>query len=205
MTLDTQRPELSPDTADATSLSGSSLRLLARARRGDRSALDALVVRNEGPLRRWARGKLPQWLRRISDTADLVQDTLFQTFQRLDRLDARQEGALQAYLRQAVKNRIRDEFRRAKSRPIATELVDMVDEGQRSPLDEAISQEMLARYRAALARLKPDAQEAIVGRVELGYSYEQLALTLGKRTPDAARMAVARALTQLAEEMGSGR
>src|SRR5215218_8620601 len=151
MNPETRVPARSPQAAEATP-GGSSVRLLDRARRGDRSALDALVARNDGPLRRWARGRLPRWLRRISDTADLIQDTLLHTFQRLDRFDARQEGALQAYLRQAIKNRIRDEYRRAKSRPVVTELVDMVDEGQRSPLDEAISHEMLARYTAALAR-----------------------------------------------------
>ena len=43
--------------------------------------------------------------------------------------------------------------------------------------------------------------EAIIGRLELGYSYEQLALVLRKPTPEAARLAVRRALGRLAERM----
>jgi len=40
-----------------------------------------------------------------------------------------------------------------------------------------------------------------VGRIELEYSYEQLALILRKPTPGAARMAVRRALIRLGDEM----
>jgi DNA-directed RNA polymerase specialized sigma24 family protein len=44
-------------------------------------------------------------------------------------------------------------------------------------------------------------REAIIARVELGYSYEELAEALGKPTPDAARKTAHRALVRLAEEM----
>ena len=47
----------------------------------------------------------------------------------------------------------------------------------------------------------PEEREAIVARVEMDSSYEAVAQALGKRTPDAARMAVSRALLRLAEEM----
>ena len=51
----------------------------------------------------------------------------------------------------------------------------------------------------------PDEREAIIGRVELGNTYEDLATNLGKPSANAARMAVARALVRLAEEMKRGR
>ena len=41
---------------------------------------------------------------------------------RIDRFESRHEGALQAYLRQAIVNRIRDELRRAKRAPETAEL-----------------------------------------------------------------------------------
>jgi hypothetical protein len=41
----------------------------------------------------------------------------------------------------------------------------------------------------------------IVGRIELGYNYEQLALIRNKATPGAARQAVRRAIIKLAEKM----
>ena len=55
--------------------------------------------------------------------------------------------------------------------------------------------------RAALERLRPEEREAIVARVEMGYSYDELAQVLGKPTPDAARKAAQRALVRLADEM----
>jgi DNA-directed RNA polymerase specialized sigma24 family protein len=70
-----------------------------------------------------------------------------------------------------------------------------------SPLEEAIGQEALARYQAALTRLRPEEREAIVARIEMDYSYAELAEVLGKPTPDAARKAAQRALLRLAEEM----
>jgi RNA polymerase sigma-70 factor (ECF subfamily) len=61
---------------------------------------------------------------------------------------------------------------------------------------------MAERYEAALASLSDDDREAIVARVELGGTYEEVAAALGKPTADAARMAVGRALLRLAEAMG---
>src|SRR6185436_12157630 len=96
----------SSDSARATSW-----HLLRLARQGDRDALDALFARHLPGLRRWARGRLPRWARGVADTADLVQDVLLNAFRRIDAFEARRKGALQAYLRQAIQNRIRNEFR----------------------------------------------------------------------------------------------
>ena len=52
---------------------------------------------------------------------------------------------------------------------------------------------------------RPEEREAIIARVELGYSYEELALMLDKPTSDAARKMAQRALVRLAEEMKRGR
>ena len=69
------------------------------------------------------------------------------------------------------------------------------------PLESAIGIEALERYEAALARLRPEEREAIVARVEMDGSYQEVAQALGKPSADAARMAVSRALLRLAEEM----
>jgi RNA polymerase sigma-70 factor (ECF subfamily) len=74
-------------------------------------------------------------------------------------------------------------------------------QGPGSPLEEAIGREAVERYTAALARLKPEEREAIIARVEMDYSYAELAEILGKPTPDAARKTAQRALLRLAEEM----
>jgi RNA polymerase sigma-70 factor (ECF subfamily) len=182
--------------ADETSMD-----LLARARVGDAEALNQLAARYLPQMRRWASGRLPQWARDLAETDDLVQDSLFQTFRRLTTIDVEHEGALQAYLRQAVMNRIRDHLRRAGRRPAAVALATDHPAAETSPLEAAIGAEALERYERALAALRPDDQAAIIGRIELDYSNEELAVALNRPSANAARMAVERALVRLADEM----
>jgi RNA polymerase sigma-70 factor (ECF subfamily) len=155
------------------------------------------------PLRRWARGRLPRWTRDLRDTEDLVQETIAQTLKRIDQFEPRHQGALQAYLRQAIVNRVRDEVRRLNRNPAATGLDDSspLPDPSASPLEEAIGTEALERYEAAMQRLKPEERDLIIARVEMQQSYQQIAAAHGKSSPDAARMAVTRALVRLAEEM----
>jgi RNA polymerase sigma factor (sigma-70 family) len=178
--------------------------LIARARAGDPQAVERLFARHLKPLQRWTRGRLPRWARDLADTDDLVQDTLLQTFKRIGDFEPRGVGALQAYLRQAVVNRLRDELRRKGRQPESTDLEGIeIDAGQ-SPLEQAIGREAVEKYERALQKLKPEEREAITSRVEMGYSYEELAQVLGKPTADAARKAAQRALVRLAEEMTRG-
>ena len=95
----------------------SSMVLVQRARQGDHAALDDLCARYLPRLRRWAHGRLPGWARDAVDTQDIVQATLTQVVQHIDAFDPRHEGAFQAYVRQALLNRIRDEIRRAHRAP----------------------------------------------------------------------------------------
>jgi RNA polymerase sigma-70 factor (ECF subfamily) len=189
-----RRTEQNPapdDTAD----------LLDRARAGDEAALDILFERHVPLLRRWAHGRLPRWARDIADTTDLVQETILGTLKHLGRFDLRGDGALQAYLRQAVMNRIRNELRKRAIRGVTETLDSRVLDSGTSPLESAIAQETLDQYDAALERLRPEEREAVVSRVEFDLSYAELADVLGKPSADAARMAVVRALVRLAEEM----
>ena len=179
----------------------SSIRLLARIREGDADALNQLMERHLPALQRWARGRLPYGIRDLEDTADLVQETVIQALRHLNHFDYRREGALQAYLRHAVYNRIRMEFRRKRSRPARTELDSKCEDAAASPLELAVGREALERYEQALARLTPEDREAVVAKMELDCTYAELARALGKPSADAARMAVGRALLRLAKEM----
>jgi RNA polymerase sigma-70 factor (ECF subfamily) len=191
-------PRPSPPTTDLAS----TIDLLTRFKQGDEEAVNELVERSLPPLRRWARGRLPAWARDLADTHDLVQDAVVRSLPHLKHFEARHPGALQAYLRQAIANRIRDEIRRISARPVSHELPEHQADPQPSPLEVAIGRERLDRYEAALARLRPGDREAIVARLELQQSYEEVALALGKPTADAARMAVARAVRNLIQAMG---
>ena len=175
--------------------------LIARARGGDRAALEELFARHLPSLKRWASGRLPRWARDIADTTDLVQEVALETFKRLPDFEVRGDGALQAYLRQAVMNRIRNEFRRKSRHPENMPLDSAMQDEGTSPLEAAIGVETVERYEQGLQRLTSEERDAIVSRVELGLSYAEVADALGKPSADAARMAVVRALVRLAEEM----
>jgi len=102
-------------------------------------------------------------------------------------------------LRESIRNKIRDEVRRAGKVEVEVAEVPVVPDTATSPLEATIRGEEEARYREGLSRLAPADRELVVGRIELGYSYEQLAIATGKRSPGAARVAVRRALLRLAE------
>ncbi len=199
MTFSQDGPDADPEgAADLTS----TIELLDRYKRGDNEAIGLLVERSLPPLKRWARGRLPEWARSLAETQDLIQDAVIRSIPHLKHLEARHPGALQAYLRQAVANHIRDEIRKVHSRPpIAGDLPESQVDPAPSPLEQAIGRERLDRYDAALARLRPVEREAIVARLELQQSYEEVALALGKPSADAARMVVARAVKNLIKTM----
>lgn len=140
-------------------------------------------------------------MRGMLETVDLVQDVMIKALRRIDAFESRHQGALQAYLRQALLNRIRDLARLHTRQPDHTEVPEQLFDPGPSPLDEVIGCENAARYDAALLRLKAADREAIVGRIEMQYDYEELAIVLGKPSASAARMAVRRAMQRLIVEM----
>lgn len=172
--------------------------LITRAREGDNDALNDLCARYLPRLTRWAHGRLPAGSRGAIDTHDIVQETLAHVVQRLPSFEPRHEGAFQGYVRRALLNRIRDEPAR---------LVDLIGEhpaDSPSPLEEAIGRQAVEVYEAAMLRLREEDRRAIIGRIELGLPYAELAPLLGKPSVAAAHMAVSRALLRLAKEMSSG-
>jgi RNA polymerase sigma-70 factor, ECF subfamily len=210
---DSETPD-SPDMADpAKGIAGptggslpsaameTTLDLLVRAKAGDSDAVERLFERCLPSLRRWARGRLPRYARDLADTQDLVQETMLHALRRMETFEPRHQGALQAYLRQAVANRIRDEIRRVTRRPIAEELTDGHPDLAPSPLEHAIGRQGIEAYEAALGRLRASDREAIIARIELQQSYEEIAVALGRPNANAARVAVMRALARLVEEM----
>lgn len=177
--------------------------LVQRAQHGDAAALDSLCRRYLPRLQRWTTGRLPGYARDLLTTDDLVQDALYKAVQRINDFRSEREGAFQVYVRQILLNRIRDQIRRPHLLGTLGDGNEPI-ERRASPLEELIGQQTLERYETALARLKAEDREAVVARLEMAGTYEELATVLGKPTADAARMAVGRALTRLAREMGHG-
>ena len=135
------------------------------------------------------------------DTHDLVQDTLAQVIKRIHAFEPRHDAAFQAYLRQALLNRLRDEIRKAERHPTGDPLSGDSVSPDPSPLEQAIGRQALERYEAALQRLQPDDRDAIILRIELGCTHAEVGEALGKTSAAAARMTVSRALVRLSAEM----
>ena len=179
--------------------------LLRRAKDGDRRALDALTARYLPRLQRWASGRLPLYARSLLDTTDLVQETLLKAIEGLDGIEVRGPGGFQAYVRQAVLNRIRDQIRWAKRRPGGEDVAENLIDHTPSPLERAIGADVLERYETAMQRLDPESQRLLHLRIELDFDYEAIAQMTGRPSRDAARMAIQRALSRLADAMGHER
>ena len=99
-------------------------------------------------------------------------------------------------------NRIRNAIRDRTRRPDGTSIDEALPSHDQSALERAIGIERLERYEAALAGLRPTDREAIVARVEMGCTYEEMAVMLDLPSADAARKAAQRALVRLAAAFG---
>ena len=181
-------------------VSDSTLDVLARAQQGDRGAAHILIERALPVVRRWAHGRLPSYARGDANTEDLVQDVFLRTLRRVTRFQHRTVGGLQAYLRQAVVNRVRDLIRGSKRRGPNVDDVREPRDYRPSPLEAAIMRQQLDAFLQALRRLRPSDRQLIVWRIELGYTAAEIATRLGK-SEAAAGMSITRAMTRLAKEL----
>lgn len=181
------------------------MELVVRARAGDRFATEAILQRSLPSLKRWAHGRLPASARGTLDTNDLVQDAALHLLRRLGTFEPQHVGAMQAYLRRSVMNRIRDEVRRIGRRPPLLDLQDDQPSDCTSPLEVAIQSQRYGLYRDALIRLPVKDRELIVARIEVQWSLAEIALRFRLNTVDAARMAVSRAVRRLTQALSNAR
>jgi RNA polymerase sigma-70 factor (ECF subfamily) len=184
-----------PDEVESTAT------LLARVRAGDAHARDNLARRYLATLLRWGHGRLPSHARDLSDTHDLVQVTLLKALDHVGSFEPRREGAFLAYLRTILLNEVRGELRRVARRPGRVPLSDDLAEETPSPVEQVIGRAALEAYERALDALSAEEREGVILRIEMGFTHQQVAQALGKASPDAARMLVARAMVKLAEAM----
>ncbi len=137
----------------------------------------------------------------MSDTQDVVQDAIVRVLRHLVTFEPERPGALHAYFRKAVLHRILDELRHARRRPVGVSLEDHLASSAPSPFDLAVEKEDQDTFEAGLSELDEKDRELVIARVEWGLEYEEIAAALGKATPNAARVAVRRAVLRLAEAM----
>lgn len=171
--------------------------LLVEVRSGKEAAKTRLVKRYLPILKRWAHGRLPAHARDLADTDDLVQITLIRALDHIEGFEPRHEGAFLAYLRRILLNSLRDEIRRVNRRPARKDLTD--DLADPALVVRQVGVETMVTYERALATLPERTQEAVVLRIEFGFSYQEIADAIESPSANAARMTVSRALAELAE------
>src|SRR5262245_28895551 len=141
---------------------------LARARAGDRDAFDVVAASVVDRLYTIARLVL-----RDADLAeDAVQEALVRCWRDLPKL--RDDSRFEACIRRLLMNAITDEFRRAARRRTAISMVRL--EPAPDPADEIATREQLTR---GFQRLTLDHRKALVLRLYVGLSPEEVATTLG--------------------------
>jgi DNA-directed RNA polymerase specialized sigma24 family protein len=107
-------------------------------------------------------------------------------------------------VRSAVLNRIKDEVRWAGRRPGPDGVPETLPDRLPTPLENVIGAELLDRYEAGMARLDERNRQLLHLRIELDFDYDEIAAMTGRESRNTARMAVQRALSRLADEMGHG-
>lgn len=156
-------------------------------------ALAALATR----LVRFARASLPICLAPKLDPEDLVQDVLMAALSKASVINRLPKSRLEAYLIRSLQNRIRDELRR--HRRSSTYVLD--DSRPRStledPMNGLLESEQLRAFCEGLRSLPSSDQELILGRYWRGFSFAELARRTSRTSPEAARVALGRAVARL--------
>jgi RNA polymerase sigma-70 factor (ECF subfamily) len=143
-----------------------------------------------------------RWARVFVAGRDVLHRTLLRRFHQFPLLDARQEHALRAHLRAQVADRVSTEIGGPALRTGAKGPT-LVNGGRQAVTerDKSVVDEERRTYLAGLRHLHSNERELVVARLELGYSYEQIALMTGQWNRDIVKHAVRRAVAKLAAEM----
>lgn len=182
--------------------------LLARAKAGDAEARDALFLRYRRSLEGFLHARLPSSARAFLDTEDAVQEVCARAFASLGRFEYRGIGSFWSYLRTIGIRYAEEVFRRQARRAPSAGLPDDSSQAPRAeettPSTEAAGREEFRAFETALAGISEREREALLMRLELDLDYPWIASQCGYPSPDAARMAIRRAMARVAREMSRG-
>jgi len=159
--------------------------VVARARKGDAAALEALYRAFEGPVYTLAR--------RLTGTRHDAEDVLQETFLELVRSVGRfrGDGSFAGWVRKVAASKALQRLRKQASRPaeaaLSEELADDV---------EAVTAAERVDLRAAVEGLSPTARSVLWLHDVEGYSHEEIAAMVGK-TPSFSKSQLARAHARL--------
>jgi RNA polymerase sigma-70 factor (ECF subfamily) len=165
---------------------------LVAAYRGGEERAAAELVQRHGP----AIGRFLYSSGAVADELDdLVQETLFRAFRKLD--SWRGEASFRSWVLSIAGNLLKDQWRSSKGRQlISLDNQDLVDRAD--PHADLAAAEMQERLRQELARLPRLQREVFLLRAQQGSDYSEIAVVLGT-TAGAARVHYHHAVKRLKE------
>lgn len=165
-------PDAQPGPSDAA--------LIAAWREGDESAAQELVRRHARALAGFLAAAGAR-----EDLDDLVQETLFRAFRRIDRF--RGSASFRTWLLTIGSNALKD-LGRKRRRRLVLPLVDRdLPDPASDPHGELVERDLVARLADVVQQLPRLQRDVFLLRVREGLSYEEIAGALGT-TPGAARV-----------------
>ncbi|MFG0319192.1 MAG: RNA polymerase sigma factor [Planctomycetota bacterium JB042] len=173
---------------------------IERARAGDRSALQSLLTRNHGRMRRYTGSLLGQQMKARLSVSDVLQSCYVDIVRGISSFRESSGAAFEAWTRRVVENGVRRKSRQigAQKRGAGRvgELPDELPSSTPTPSGQVVTAEQLARVDAALATLREDHREVLRLRLVEGLSHHDIARRMD-RPLNATRMLLSRARAEL--------
>lgn len=152
-TSECRAPDPNARTADA----------LRDARRGDDEAMARLVGRFGPHLEAYLRGRMRARGQRVDDTLNAAQEVWLRACRGIDRFVDRGTGSFWSYLRVIAKNYITK--KRFPGRHVGLDRAEEIAAPSAGPEGQALLDEDLQRFEAALLRLEPPDRDALLLRL----------------------------------------
>ena len=194
------------------------IRLLWKAKQGDRQALNDLYARYYERLHTIVRLRLGPALRAKLESSDIVQEAFLASLKGVENFEYRSDGDFLHWLCKLVENRICDQadYFQAQKRhavrqvPIQLQLPSrttvfgpLADAGvSDTPSSDAVRREELQILEGSVDQLPVKQREAVILIRYEGLSFKEAGDILGK-SPDATRMLVSRGIVTLAKALKS--
>lgn len=196
------RDDVPPDQHDV----GVITHLIRKAKGGNESARDAVLMRLQPYIVSLAARHHEKWLRQKQGVSDIVQQSLIRVLEKFDSFQGSSSSEFHAWLKVLVLNEIRQIGRRYRrdvrdaSREQSIESGDAIATGAGepivSPVERMMVQEQLARLKARVTELNDGTRRIVEMRAFQGLTFAQIAERLGKNQ-DAVAKTWYRALIQL--------
>lgn len=175
--------------------------LAAKARAGDRSALNALLERHLNTVYRFVSVKIGA---DHADLDDVVQETLIGATRSIGALRGESDAQVAGWLLSIARHKVADHLRAKYSRPqdsleakAGETLTDLAQ-----PVDEQVAgRDRAARLREALRGLTPEQEEVLILRFILGFGIIETA-EITRRPAGAVKSMQHRALASLQQKLG---